>query len=159
MSIAFSLDEMIKIAVGIEKQGTIFYDVMARSTKQPAARDLFIHLANAERQHMETFKKMAPEGNNSIVSDDEQHEYDDYLKALVSNAVFTDEMATGELATRINSDIEALDLGIRAEKDSILFYYHMREIMAPTLILLLDKIIKEEQTHINQLSEMKKRLA
>jgi rubrerythrin len=155
MSIAFSIGELIKIAVGIEKQGIVFYDVMARSTQQPIERNLFIRLAEAERTHMETFKRMLREADTYTSSEDQQREYDDYLRALVNNAVFTDEMATSELATRTDSDAGALDIGIRAEKDSILFYYYMKEVMPTTGVAILDKILNEEKLHLSQLSEIK----
>jgi rubrerythrin len=155
MSIAFSIGELIKIAVGIEKQGIVFYDVMARSTQQPEARDLFIKLAEAECTHMETFKKMLQQSDTYTSSEDQQLEYDDYLRALVNNAVFTDEMATSELATHIDSEIEALDVGITAEKDSILFYYYMKEVIPTIGVAILDKILNEEKLHLSQLSEIK----
>src|SRR5512136_2938827 len=116
MSISFSGSELIDIAIGIEKQGVVYYDIMARSTKQTIARDLFAHLATAERNHAEVFRNMLGEVNKNIPAIDQADEYNDYLQALINNAVFTDEMATGELATHIDSEIEAVDIGIGAEK-------------------------------------------
>lgn len=159
MSIAFSLEEIIKLAVGIEKQGIVFYDVMARSTQQPEARDLFKHLAEAERHHMTTFSNMLPQAAKSAPSVVSEGEYDDYLKALVNNAVFTDEMATNELATRTDSDVDALDIGINAEKDSILFYYYMRDVVPQSVLPAVNKIIGEEKEHLSQLSAIKTRLS
>ncbi len=54
------------------------------------------------------------------------------LQALVDSAVFTDDFITSEMATKAGSDIKALELAISAEKDSILFYYGMKEITPPT---------------------------
>ncbi len=158
MTIAFSLEEIIKLAMGIERQGIVFYDVMARSTRQPAARDLFIRLADAERDHMATFKNMMPQGAESAQSEDSQREYDDYLKALIGSAVFTDEMATSDMAARIESDVAALDMGISAEKDSILFYYYMTEAVPPNVIPVVNKIIAEEKEHLSLLSAIKNTL-
>ncbi|MBN1366567.1 MAG: ferritin family protein [Dehalococcoidales bacterium] len=159
MSIAFSIGELVAIAVGIEKQGIAFYDVMARSTKQPLARDLFISLADAERTHMETFKNMLSEADTYTPPYDNEHEYDDYLRSLISSAVFTDESATSELATRAGSEVEALDIGIGAEKDSILFYYQMKEIMPPPSVPIIENIIREEKLHLSQLSGIKNKMS
>ncbi len=158
MSIAFSTEELIKLAVGIERQGIVFYDVMARSTRQPAARDLFIRLADAERDHMATFKNMLPEGTESSRSENNQQEYDDYLRALIDNAVFTDEIATSDLAARIESDVEALEMGITAEKDSILFYYDLRDAVPLNVLPVVNKIIGEEKLHLSQLNTVKNNL-
>ena len=158
MSIAFSGGELIDIAIGIEKQGIVFYDVMARSTKQAIARDLFIHLAEAERVHAETFQGMLDTIEKYTPSEDQLREYNDYIYALVNNAVFTDEMATSELAIHLDSEVEAVDIGISAEKDSILFYYFMKEIIPASGMPVLGKILNEEKSHLSQLNELKKKM-
>lgn len=158
MSIAFSGGELIDIAIGIEKQGIVFYDVMARSTEQKQARDLFTYLADAERNHAKTFQSMLAETEKYKPAEDQLHEYSDYLQALVNNAVFTDEKATSELATHVDSEIEALDIGISAEKDSILFYYYMKEILPITATPVLEKILSEEKSHVIQLNELKNKI-
>ncbi len=68
-------------------------------------------------------------------------------------------MVTSEMATQADSDIEALELAMGAEKDSILFYYEMKEIMPQRAQPTVNKIIAEEKSHLRQLSELKKKLA
>jgi len=46
MSISFSGSELINIAIGIERRGSAFYDIMARSTENTIARDVFQYLAS-----------------------------------------------------------------------------------------------------------------
>jgi len=41
MSISFYGNELINIAIGIERRGLAFYDVMAKSTGNAAAREIF----------------------------------------------------------------------------------------------------------------------
>jgi len=86
-------------------------------------------------------------------------EYTTYLQALVDSAVFTDDLVTSEMATKVSSDIEAMELAIGAEKDSILFYYEMKDIMPQRAQPTVNKIIAEEKSHLRQLSELKKKLA
>jgi len=62
-------------------------------------------------------------------------------------------------ATQADSDIKALELAIGAEKDSILFYYGMKDIMPKRAQPTVNKIITEEKSHLRQLSELKKNLA
>ena len=50
-------------------------------------------------------------------------------------------------------------MAIGAEKDAILFYYLMMDIMPPRTHPVVNKIIAEEKLHLRQLSEAKKRLA
>ena len=63
------------------------------------------------------------------------------------------------MTTRVESDIEAMELAISAEKDSILFYYEMKEIMPWQAYPTVNKIISEEKSHLRELSELKKKLA
>ena len=58
MGIFFSGRELIEIAIGIEKNGAIFYDSLAGSTKNPAARDVYKYLVGQEREHAAVFQKM-----------------------------------------------------------------------------------------------------
>ena len=159
MSISFSISELIDIAIGIERRGITFYDIMAKSTDDEMARDVFQSLVNMEREHIRIFQDMLGEADKYRPSETCSQEYADYLQALVDNAVFTDDMITSEMATQADSDLKAVELGLRAEKDSILFYYEMKDIMPRQALPTINQIIAEEKSHLRQLSELKKRLA
>ena len=159
MSISFSGSELINIAIGIERRGIIFYDIMVKSTESDTARDAFQYLADMERQHFQIFQGMLGKADKYQPAETYAGEYAAYLQALVDSAVFTDDMVTSEMATQSDTDIEAMELAISAEKDSILFYYEMKEIMPSQAQPTVDKIITEEKSHLRQLSELKKKLA
>ncbi|MDD5127391.1 MAG: ferritin family protein [Dehalococcoidales bacterium] len=159
MSITFSGGELINIAINIEKSGMAFYDTMSRSTENATARAAFKELTQMERNHIKIFQDIALPSENGKGAGTAGDEYEGYLQALVNSAVFTDELTTSELATRVSGDIEALELGIEAEKDSILFYYEMRDIVPPRTRDTIDRIIKEEKSHLRQLGEIKRKLA
>jgi len=158
VSISFSGSELINIAIGIERRGIAFYDIMTRSTENATARDVFQHLADMEREHVQIFQGMLSEANRYQPSEAYTGEYAAYLQALVDSAVFTDDIVTSEMAARVESDIEAMELAIGAEKDSILFYYGMRDIMPQGAQPTVNKIITEEKSHLRLLSELKKKL-
>lgn len=159
MSISFSGSELINIAIDIERRGIVFYDIMTKSTKNTVSRDVFQYLADMEREHIQTFQNMLTEADKYQVSESYGSEYTAYLRALVDSAVFTDDFVTSEMATKASSDIEAIELAISAEKDSILFYYEMKDIMPQRAQPTVDKIITEEKSHLRQLSELKKKLS
>ena len=58
MSIVFSSNELINIAVGIERRGITFYDIMAKSTDDEMSRAVFHSLTNMEREHIRIFQDM-----------------------------------------------------------------------------------------------------
>ena len=159
MSISFSGSELINIAIGIERRGIAFYDIMTRSTKSNVARDVFQYLADMERQHIQIFQGMLSEADKYQFPETPAGEYATYLQALVDSAVFTDDLVTSEMATQADTDIRALELAIGAEKDSILFYYAMKDIIPQRAQPTVNKIITEEKSHLRQLSELKKKLA
>ncbi len=159
MSIVFSGGELINIAIGIERRGIAFYDIMTRSTGNAASREVFQYLADMEREHMQIFQGMLAEADRYQIPDTYAQEYASYLKALVDSAVFSDDMVTSEMATHVHSDIEALELAIGAEKDSILFYYEMSEIVPRQAQTMVNRIIAEEKSHLKQLSELKSKIA
>lgn len=156
MSISFYGNELINIAIGIERRGIAFYDVMAKSAKSKEARDIFHYLVGMEQEHIQTFQNMLSEADRYEIPETYAGEYAAYLQALVDNAVFTDKLAASQLATQADNDIRAIELGISAEKDSILFYYGMKEIMPKRAHRTLNKIIAEEKLHLRQLSDLKR---
>lgn len=158
MSISFYGNELINIAIGIERRGVDFYDVMAKSTQNAAAREIFRYLAGVEREHIQTFRDMLTEAEIHESPEVYAGEYAAYLQALVDSAVFTDDMAPSEMAAQAESDVRAIELGIMAEKDSILFYYGMKERMPQRVHPTLNKVIAEEELHLRQLSDFKKQL-
>ena len=159
MSISFSGSELINIAIGIERRGIAFYDIMTRSTKNAIAREIFKYLGDMEQEHIRTFQGMLAEADKYQFPETPTGEYTAYLQALVDSAVFSDDFVTSEMATKVGSDIEAMELAIGAEKDSILFYYEMKDIMPQRAQPTVNKIIAEEKSHLRQLSELKKKLA
>jgi len=158
MSISFSGSELINIAIGIEGRGVAFYDIMANSTANAAAAEVFRYLADMERCHAQIFQDMLSEADKYQFSET-AGEYAVYLQTLVDSAVFSDELIYSKKATWAESEIAALELAIGAEKDSILFYYEMRDIMPQQAQPTVNRIIAEEKSHLRQLSELKKKLA
>lgn len=155
MPVSFSSNELINLAIDIERRGIVFYDIMARSTENAAAREVFHGLVEMEREHIHVFEDMLDKDRGDSVLTDVT-EYSAYLKSLIDNAVFNEESVASEMATRVDSDATALELGISLEKDSILFYYEMRERLARPSRVTIDRIIDEEKEHLNQLAGLKR---
>ena len=158
MSIAFSPAELFNIAVAVERRGAAFYDTLARSSQNDAVRQSFLAMAAMEHQHIQTFQKLLTAAPKTFGEGFEDEEYGAYFKALVDSAVFNDDLATSELVTKVDSDKEAVEIGIDAEKDSILFYEQLQDIMAGDAAESIGKIISEEKEHLRRLVEIKAKL-
>lgn len=158
MSIVFSPAEVLNIAIGIERSGITFYDIMARTTDNEEAREVFQEFVEMERGHLNKFQNMLSSIGDEAPADTATPEYAGYLQALIDDAVFTDDAAMNETMAQADNDIKALEVGIKAEKDSILFYQSIRDIMPASVIPAMDRIISEEKSHLQQLTAIKKKL-
>jgi rubrerythrin len=159
MSIIFSGSELLEVALGIERNGTAFYQALAEKTKNDSARLIYEHLAAEEIKHLKTFQGMLDAVGNYQPPEGYAEEYELYLKSLVESSVFTDVAHAQQIAARISSEAEALDIGIQAEKDSVLFYTEMKNMVKPADHQIILNIINQERDHLNQLSQLKRTIS
>ena len=158
MGIFFSGRELLEIAIGIERNGAIFYDSLAGFTKNPGARDTYKNLADKEREHSAIFQRMLDSVGESKPPETFTEQYNLYLKALIDSLVFADDKVSLKMAKNVNNDAEAIQIGMGAEKDSILFYVEVKDLARRSDRKVVRKIIEEEKSHLRQLTEIKKSL-
>jgi rubrerythrin len=156
--VIFQGSELVKVAVNIERIGATFYDTLASKAKDASGKAVFKNLADMERDHEKTFSKLLERGSTVFEPfESYPEEYTSYMKALAESAVFPDQKTALDLARKVATQADALELGIRAEKDSILFYAEMRRTIREREQATIDAIIEEEKAHLRQLLEMKRR--
>ena len=131
---------------------------MAKSADNEESRAVFDILVAMERNHLDIFQDMLDEFGNSHDANLLDDKRSVYINTLTANAVFTDDFITGDMAIQADTDLKAIDLGISAEKDSLLLYYEMKDILPQHMATLLEKIIEEEKAHLQQLSNIKREL-
>lgn len=146
MAYDFNADEVFEIAEQIEKNGAEFYRLAAANINETAHKELLNKLAEMEVQHIKTFSDMRAKLSKEeklTPTFDPDHEAVLYLKALADTRIFFKK----EIDT--SSMKEILKSAISAEKDSIVFYLGMKELVPSQLGAdKLDLIIKEEMEHI-----------
>jgi rubrerythrin len=151
MGLDFSADEIFEIAEQIERNGAKFYRTAADNIPDSHKKKLLNDLAAMEDEHEQTFKKMRSELNDDqkvLTTFDPNGESESYLRALADTRVFY------EKKINTTSFKEILTSAIAAEKDSIVFYIGMKEVVPAYLGKeKLDGIIKEEMSHIRLLSK------
>ena len=155
----FTVGELLDIAVGIERNGVTYYDSLAEFTSDTELKSIYAGLANMERHHIDVFRKLrdGASGTGAIVPPEAEEEYETYLQALVDSSVFTNDRVVREMAQKASGPAEALQLAIGAEKDSILFYTEMRDLVSRRERDAVDEIVREERKHVRELSELKRR--
>ena len=159
MGLFFSGSELVNIAVGIEQSGAAFYDSLAQSTKNEKSRGMWQYLALEEKKHIEIFRRMLGSLSDYAPPETYTEEYELYLRALIDSAVFRNDQAARAMAQKVDSEAEAIQIALRAEKDSILFYSNLRELVLRPQREAVDKVIEEEKSHLRQLSDLMKGLS
>ncbi len=150
--------ELIDVALGIERNGAAFYESLADSTKGLTAGNIYKYLAAKEREHFEIFQGMLGLLGEYHLPEDYSEEYDHYLRSLVDSSVFTDDQVAREMARKVSNDAEAIQIAIGAEKDSILFYSEIKELVRRADLDVVSEIIQEERSHLRQLLDLKEKL-
>lgn len=151
MSYDFNADEVFEIAEQIERNGAKFYRTAAENIADADKKKLMIDLAGMEDEHEITFKNLRTgltENEKVMTTFDPEGESEHYLRALADTCVFYEKEIDN------TSLKEILKTAITAEKDSIVFYLGMKDVV-PTHLgkQKLDEIIKEEMSHIRLLSK------
>ena len=151
----FSASEIVQIGIQIEKNGKDFYDAVTESSQRDKVKEVFKFLAKEEEKHIRIFSDILSGFEKYEPSEAYTDEYFSYLKALSDTYVFTKENKGREIARNVKDDIKAIDLGIGFEKESILLYLEMKNLVWEEGKAIIDKLIEEERSHLRKLTEIK----
>jgi rubrerythrin len=150
MGLDFNADEVFEIAEQIERNGAKFYRTVAEKVEDSDKKQLLIDLAEMEDEHEATFKSLRSQlsmDEKIQTTFDPEGDSERYLRALADTRVFYEK----DVDTTSFKGI--LKSAITAEKDSIVFYLGMKDVVPANLGKeKLDDIIKEEMEHIRLLS-------
>jgi len=155
MAVFFSGSELLEIAMGIERNGMAFYQALADKTGKRDVKDIYTYLAGEEKKHLDTFQGMTDSLGQAKPPETYGDEYLLYLKSLVDSVVFSNVAEAQQKAGKMSNEIEALDTGIQAEKDSILFYTELQSLVRGRDREVVLTVLGEEKNHLRQLSELK----
>jgi rubrerythrin len=151
MSFEFNADDIFAMAEQIERNGAEFYRTACIGIADANARTFLDQLSKMEEDHEKTFASIRAglsQKEKTPTVFDPQDESALYLKALADTKVFFEKQID------VCSMKEVLKAAIEAEKDSIVFYLGMKDIVPDALgKKRIDDIIKEEMGHIRLLSK------
>lgn len=147
----FTADDVFEMAEQLERNGAKFYRTAAENVADPSAKDLLLGLAAMEDEHEKTFSSLRADlskKEKAATVFDPEGESILYLRALTDTRVFF------EKEIDMSSMKDILKAAVEAEKDSIVFYLGMKDLVPDKFGKdKLDIIIKEEMGHIRILSK------
>jgi len=161
MALSFNMDEILKMAEQIERNGSRFYRLAAESSADEATKSKLLELANMEDSHEKTFAVLRSElsgRETQSIAFDPNGETEQYLMAMADGNVFDRTADPADLVAG-KSLKDLLTVAIGLEKESILFYLGLRDLVPETRGReKVDGIVKEEMSHItllrNQISAL-----
>jgi len=152
----FNADEILEMAEQIERNGAKFYRKAAQSAQADAGK-LLNQLADMEQQHEKTFAQMRAElggAQRRYATPDPDNQAAGYLQAVADGKVFDVSADPAETLTGNESLKEILLTAISLEKESVVFYTGIKELVGEELGReKIEAIIGQEMGHITTLSE------
>ena len=149
--------EALKWAMEIEKNGEVFYNDVAAKSADLEVRALFEDLAAQERGHYRVFQqmleRMKPDPDLSTVGV-QYDEYQAYLRVTLADALFAGPDKGLTLAKQAQDRETALRAAMGFEKDTLLFFYDLREMVSEAERETISGIIREEKSHLRRLAKM-----
>lgn len=158
MNKAYSIEEILEIAIKIEENGLSFYNTLAEKTNNKIAKELFKFLEGEEREHIAVFKNLYKDlTGRSFIRAFSEEEANLYLHSLIENRIFK---SPEEIINTIKGkdELSIIDMAIQIEKDTILYYYEVLENLTEKEAELVKKLINQEKNHVYRLSNLKNAL-
>ena len=151
----FTAAEGLEMAMRVEKNGEVFYNEAAAKSADPEVKSLFEDLAAQERGHYRLFQRMlgdvrpAPE-----LPAAEYDQYEAYVQSALERALFAGPDKALALAGQARDREAALQAALGFEKDTLLFFYDLREMVSEADRKTISNVIREEKKHLRRLAEM-----
>lgn len=154
-TIFYNADEVFEMAIQIEKNGERFYTEAAEISTEPKAKEMLQRLGAMEVEHQKVFSelrtKLSEKSIEPIVFDPDG-EVGKYLRAAADSHVFN--TVSGEILSENATTKEIMDTALRFEKDSIVFFLGMQDIVPQELGKdNVGRLVEEEKGHIRFIIE------
>jgi rubrerythrin len=152
----FNAHEVFQIALDIEENGRVFYEKAREKLEDPDIKKIFTALALAEVEHKKKFASMKaqlPSSSKRGEVWDPYNEMSNYLKMMADINVFRSGDEVEEQLSWVSGAIDALNLAIQFEKDSIIFFLDMQDATTGKQEReLIGQLVNDEREHLKRLS-------
>jgi rubrerythrin len=152
----YSIREIIEQAIQTEKLGYSFYSKMAeRYEENEIMKGLFETLAGQELKHEKVFSALKEKTGDELLENWE--EASKYLRAIVESEYFLGKGKSLTSLEHLKSEMDIINYAIGFEKETLLYYHSLRDIVNDKETI--DKLIREEKSHIVWLSDCRKSIS
>ena len=145
---------VLKWALEIESNGKAFYTHVADAVTDRDAKALFTDLAYQEERHYRTFERMLEGADSGEGSNADAAKYEAYMKAALASALVGSPDRGLALAQQADSEQAAIEAAMAFEKDTLLFFYDVRENVPEDQKATVTAVIEQERIHLRQLAQI-----
>ncbi len=151
----FRATDVIELALELEKNGEAYYKAVAAKVESQEVKVLFEELAQQEVYHYQTFQQLAKTAwDKPLMAPDQWQDYLGYLQATVQSAFFEGKDKSLALAEKVESEEEAIRMAMGFEKETLLFFHDLRDLVPAGEKKTIGRIIDEEKAHLRRLADM-----
>lgn len=152
----FDATAIFDMAVRMEHHGLAFYKAFASKVQDPEIQEVFNFMIEQENKHIEIFSSMKTGLESHDLPESYEGEARSYLDAFVKDQVFYSAQEAEQKAREITDRLSAIDIAVELEKQSILFYSGMKEVVRKSDHENIDLIIEQERNHVRRLLNLKR---
>lgn len=154
----FRAADVTELAMQLEKNGEAFYRAVAQKLDLPQVQALFNDLADQEVMHFKIFSRLAQSLHEQpFMTDEEWDQYQSYLESTVQSAFFEGPDKALSVADLVRDEQEALGMAMRFEKETMLFFFDLRDVVPEKDRETITRVIAEEKKHLQRLAGMVRR--
>jgi rubrerythrin len=147
--------DIFELAMQVEKSGETFYGAAVVKLDSSGVRDLFEDLVLQEIKHYRCFRSLLESiRGRPLLTAEQWREYQGYLNATVQSAFFDGPDKALALAETVRDRQQAIRMAIEFEKETLLFFYDLYDIVPDPGKRAVREIVQEERSHIRRLAGM-----
>lgn len=148
----FTMDDLLEVAVKMEKNGEAVYRNALKKIRQKALTDLLSWMAAEEAAHGRWFL----EQKKRLALQPEEKALKEMIPQVLQDMMGEKTLSLDEVEfDKISTPLELLNTFIEFEKDTIKFYELLEMFIESEEVLKgLKTIIQEEKTHVEKLTAM-----
>jgi rubrerythrin len=151
---ALSVGTVLRWALEIETNGEAFYRAVAAAASDRDVKTLFNDLAYQEERHYRTFERMLAQVKHDSDVKEDPVASEAYIRTILADALVGGPDKGLELARQAADETAALKAAMAFEKDTILFFYDLRDMVPEAQQEMLTAIIDQEKDHLRQLARV-----
>jgi len=152
--------EIILLAIEMEKVGYVYYKKAQKLASSREVADIFKLMAQDELEHIKILnREIEPFFKKGEYHWENEETVAQYLSRDTESSVFTDIDDLKNMADKMKSEDQALDLCIEGEKKAIAFYKKIwDQTSSEEGKKAIHRILEEEKKHVEKLRRLKEQL-